>query len=85
MRDISNQIKKTKEMEKYEEETGRKAIWRDQITKSFKKWQNGEKDYNLSKDRISLYVPEGKKSEWIRFADKHNYSTLSKLQENVLI
>ncbi|MFX1382290.1 MAG: response regulator [Promethearchaeota archaeon] len=66
-------------MEKYEEETGRKAIWRDQITKSFKKWQKGEKDYNLKKDRISLYVPEGIKDEWIRYAEENNYSTLSKL------
>jgi len=76
---ISDHIIKTKEMEKYEEETGRKAIWRDEITKGFKKWQKGEKDYNISKDRISLYVPEGIKDEWLRFADSNNYSTLSKL------
>lgn len=76
---ISDHLKKTKEMEKYEEETGRKAIWRNEITKSFKKWQKGEKDYNISKDRISLYVPEGIKDEWIRFADNNNYPTLSKL------
>ncbi len=66
-------------MEQYEEETGRKAIWRDKITESFKKWQKGDKNYNLNRDRISLYVPEGLKGEWMKFAEENNYSTLSKL------
>ncbi|MFX1373881.1 MAG: response regulator [Promethearchaeota archaeon] len=79
MRVISEQIKKTKEMGQFEEETGRKAIWRNKITESFKKWQKGEKTYNINRDRISIYVPEGIKSEWSRFAEEHNYSTLSKL------
>ena len=76
---ISDQIKKTKEMKQYEELTGRKAIWREKITESFKKWQKGDKNYNINRDRISLYVPEGLKSEWVKFAEENDYSTLSKL------
>jgi len=81
---ISNQIKKTEEMKRYEEETGKNAVWRNIITESFKKWQRGEKNYNVSKDRISLYVPEGLKNEWVKFAEENNYSTLSKLIRNAL-
>ncbi len=66
-------------MEQYEQETGRHAIWRNKITEGFKKWQKGEKDYYLNRDRLSLYVPEGVKEEWINFAEKNNYSSLSKL------
>ncbi len=32
-------MKKTKEMEKYEEETGKYAIWQGRLTEGFKKWQ----------------------------------------------
>jgi CheY-like chemotaxis protein len=81
---ISNQIKKTEEMKRYEEETGKNAVWRKNITESFKKWQRGEKNYNVSKDRISLYVPEGLKNEWVKFAEENNYSTLSKLIRDAL-
>ena len=45
-------IRFTEEMEKYEEETGKKAIWRGIITDGFKKWQKGEKIY--IEDNVSL-------------------------------
>ena len=32
----------TKEMKKYEKETGKKAIWRGKVTESFRKWQKGD-------------------------------------------
>ena len=77
MQIISN-IEKTKEMEKYEEETGKYAIWRGQITDGFKRWQKGEKIYDKDKERISFYVKENIKEIWKDFAEKNNYPTISK-------
>ena len=39
-------------MEKYEEETGKYAIWKGKVTESFKRWQKGEKIYEKDKERI---------------------------------
>ena len=43
-------------MKKYEKETGKKAIWHGNITKSFEKWQRGEKIYIDDKVRIRVPV-----------------------------
>ena len=40
---ISETMKKTEEMEQYEKETGKYAIWRGKITDGFLKWKKGEK------------------------------------------
>ena len=69
----------TKEYEKYEKETGKKAIWHGKVTESFKKWQKGEKSYYDNKERISLYVPGGSKAQWETFAKTSDYRTLSRL------
>ncbi len=53
---ISDEIGKSEEMIKYELETGKKAIWRGQITESFKKWQKGEKIYEKDKERITINI-----------------------------
>jgi len=66
-------------MLKYEEETGKYAVWRGQITEAYKKWLKGEKIYDRDKERISLYVSEDTKSEWQDFIKNNNYSTISKL------
>ena len=50
---MSNHIKKTEEMRKFEDETGKKAIWRGVITKEFRRWQKGEKIYI---DNIQILV-----------------------------
>ncbi|MFX1394034.1 MAG: response regulator [Promethearchaeota archaeon] len=76
---ISNHIKKTEEMRKYENETGKKAIWRGIITKDFKRWQKGEKIYVEDKERINILVSEEKKKKWEKFADENNINALSKL------
>ena len=67
------------EMVKYEEETGKYAIWRGIVTEGFKKWIKGEKIYDRDKERISLYISEEAKEEWQEFIKKNNYSTISKL------
>jgi CheY-like chemotaxis protein len=66
-------------MLKYEEETGKYAVWRGQITEAYKKWQKGEKIYDRDKERISLYVSEDTKHDWQEFIKNNNYSTISKL------
>jgi CheY-like chemotaxis protein len=66
-------------MLKYEEETGKYAVWRGQITEAYKKWLKGEKIYDRDKERISLYVSEDTKHEWQEFIKNNNYSTISKL------
>ncbi|HEA71205.1 hypothetical protein LCGC14_0492060 [marine sediment metagenome] len=63
----------------YEKETNKKAIWRGNITESFKKWQRGEKVYIDNKERICILASEDIKSKWQDFAAKNNISTLSKL------
>lgn len=77
-----NISEKTEEMEEYEKETGRYAVWRGQITESFKKWLKGEKIYNRDKERISLYVTEDTKTKWQKFIKDSNFSTISKLIRN---
>ncbi len=66
-------------MLKYEEETGKYAVWRGQITEAYKKWLKGEKIYDRDKERISLYVSEDTKHDWQEFIKNNNYSTISKL------
>ncbi|MFW9866094.1 MAG: response regulator [Candidatus Thorarchaeota archaeon] len=65
-------------MIRYEKETERYAIWRGNITESFKKWQRGEKIYHRDKERISLYVSDEKKSKWLEYS-KDKGTTISKL------
>lgn len=71
--------KKSKEMLKYEEETGKFAIWRGIVTEGFKKWQKGEKIYEQDKERITILVPEQKKNEWQKFREEHKFTSISKL------
>lgn len=76
---ISKNIKKTDDMEKYEQETGKKAIWNDEVTEGFKKWLKGEKIYEQDKERITLLVSEDIKNEWQDFMKTQRFSTLSKM------
>ena len=71
--------KKTEDMKRYEEETGKYAVWRGVVTEGFKKWAKGEKVYNRDKERISLYVSDETKNLWQDFIKKSNYNTISKL------
>jgi CheY-like chemotaxis protein len=76
---ISEGEKKTKEMLKYEEETGKFAIWQGRVTGSFKKWQKGDKIYEQDKERITILVPESKKNEWQKFREEQKFTSISKL------
>jgi len=70
---------KTEDMEKYEEETGKKAIWRGVITKDYERWQKGEKIYVEEKERINVLVSEEKKKKWEEFVNENKIKALSKL------
>ncbi|MGV9171793.1 MAG: response regulator [Promethearchaeia archaeon] len=70
---------KTEEMKRYEEETGKFAIWRGKITEGFRKWIRGEKIYDYNKERISLYVSEETKKNWQKFIESQGVTTISKL------
>ncbi|MFX0187527.1 MAG: response regulator [Candidatus Hodarchaeota archaeon] len=77
--ELNNPIEKTEDMIRYEQETGKYAIWRGIVTEGFKKWLKGEKIYNRDKERISLYVSDETKKKWADFIDSSNYMTISKL------
>ena len=66
-------------MHQYEQETGKKAIWRGIITEGFKKWQKGERVYPKEKERINVLISEERKNLWQQFANENEYATLSKL------
>ncbi|MFX1390791.1 MAG: response regulator [Promethearchaeota archaeon] len=76
---IDNSVKKTDEMKKYENETGRYAIWRGIITEGFRKWQRGDKVYHRDKERISLYVSDETKTNWLNYIKNDGDLTISKL------
>jgi CheY-like chemotaxis protein len=72
-------LKETKEMIEYQKETGKKAIWRGNITEGFKKWQKGEKIYEKNKERVMILVSEDNKKKWQNFIKNYNITTVSKL------
>ena len=74
---ISDEVKKL--MDQYENEMGKYAVWRDQITEGFKTYLEGGKIYDRDKERISLYVSEETKEKWQKFIKEKNFSTISKL------
>ncbi len=76
---IDKNQEKTKEMEKYEKETGKSAIWRGNITESFKKWQKGQKINDQEKERVTILVSEKKKEKWLNHIKEYDYPSLSKL------
>ena len=77
--DKTEEIVKTEEMDRFEKETGKQAIWRGTITKDFIKWQKGEKVYTKNKERINILISEDKKNKWQEFIENNNIGTISKL------
>ena len=77
--DKTEEIVKTEEMDRFEKETGKQAIWGGTITKDFIKWQKGEKVYTKNKERINILISEDKKNKWQKFIENNNIGTISKL------
>ena len=76
---MSNSEKKTKEMENYEQETGKQSIWKGEMTKGFLRWKEGEKDYYADKKRISVYVSSDIEKIWQKFINTNKISSFSRL------
>jgi putative ABC transport system ATP-binding protein len=53
MTDITK-IRKNPEMEEYEQETGKLAIWKDKLSKDFKKWQQKKQKEEIKKKKLEL-------------------------------
>ena len=53
MSNIPN-IKKTPLMEKYEEETGKLAIWKGEVSKQFKRWKNRKEKEEIKKEKLEI-------------------------------
>jgi putative ABC transport system ATP-binding protein len=47
-------IKKTPLMEKYEEETGRLAIWKNEVSKQFIKWKQKQEREEIKKEKLNI-------------------------------
>lgn len=78
------ETKKNEDMLKYEQETGKKAIWRGRITESFKKWKKGEKIYEETKERITILIDEDSKEKWQNYAQDNDFSSMSNLIRNAV-
>ena len=47
-------IKKTPEMEEYEEETGKLAIWKGELSKHFEKWKKQKEKDEIKKQKEEI-------------------------------
>jgi len=59
-------IRKTPEMEEYEQETGKLAIWKDKLSKDFKKWQQKKQKDELKKQKIELLTASREEKRQIK-------------------
>jgi putative ABC transport system ATP-binding protein len=76
-------IKKTMEMEEYEEDTGKLAVWRGKVSKDFLKWQEQKRkeEQKKAKEEILAISREEKK----RFKKKASVDELDKSSYDHLI
>jgi len=47
-------MKKSPEMEEYEQETGKLAIWKGKVSNDFKKWQNRKQKDEIKKQKLEM-------------------------------
>ncbi|MBN2152501.1 MAG: response regulator [Candidatus Lokiarchaeota archaeon] len=76
---MTEDANKSDEMLRYEQETGKLAVYRGIITESFKKWRNGAKIYKRDKQRIALYISDDEKCRWQRFIEANPSLNISRL------
>ncbi len=76
---LSKELLREKQIE-YEKETGKNPVWDGRITKTFYRYLTGQKVYERSKERISLYISQQKKRKWHKFIENNgSIASLSKL------
>lgn len=77
---ISKNADKSDDMKKFEDETGRQALWQGKMTKSYEKWKEGQKIYYGDKKRISVYISHETEKRWLSFIENSvDFKTISKL------
>ena len=64
-------IIKTPEMEHYEEETGKLAIWNGQVSKNFKNWQEKKKRQGIKKKKTEILSLSREERNRVKVEDKH--------------
>ena len=76
---------KSSEFEKFEQETGKNAIWKGNVTRNFQNWEEGKKIYSREKERISFYLDAKEKLEWKEFIDQNlQFKNFSQLIRKVI-
>ncbi|MFX0031419.1 MAG: ABC transporter ATP-binding protein [Candidatus Hodarchaeota archaeon] len=66
-----NIVKKTAEMEEYEEETGKLALWKGKESKAFKKWQQKKQKEEIIKQKLETLSFSRKEKKQLKEAIKH--------------
>ncbi|MFX1586672.1 MAG: ATP-binding cassette domain-containing protein, partial [Promethearchaeota archaeon] len=64
-------IKKSPEMEEYEQETGKLAIWKGKISKDFKKWQQRKHKEEIKKQKLETLTVSREERKQLKEDIKH--------------
>jgi putative ABC transport system ATP-binding protein len=64
-------VKKTPEMEEFEEETGRLAIWKGKISKDFKKWLENKRKEEIKQQKSEILSMSREEKKKIKAQIKH--------------
>ncbi|MFW9945348.1 MAG: ABC transporter ATP-binding protein [Candidatus Odinarchaeota archaeon] len=64
-------IKKSPEMEEYEQETGKLAIWKGKVSKDFKKWQQKKYKEEIKKQKLEILTISREERKQIKEDIKH--------------
>jgi len=59
-------LKKTPEMEEYEEVTGKLAIWKEKLSKDFKKWQQKKQKEEIKKQKLEMLTASREEKKQLR-------------------
>jgi len=64
-------VKKTAEMEEYEEETGKLSLWKGKVSKNFKKWQQKKQKEEIRKQKLETLSLSRKEKKQLKEDIKH--------------
>jgi putative ABC transport system ATP-binding protein len=62
----NSKVRKTPEMEEFEQETGKLAIWKGKISKDFKKWQQKKQKEEIKKQKMELLTASREEKKQIK-------------------
>ncbi|MFX0175869.1 MAG: ABC transporter ATP-binding protein [Candidatus Hodarchaeota archaeon] len=64
-------VKKTPEMEEYEEQTGKLSIWKGKVSKDFKKWKEKKARQEIKKQKLEVLTLSHEEKKKIKKEIKH--------------